>query len=170
MGDKMVEAVEAINKWGREHSHEFTNLDDEMIHFAQPQYPSLRVHSPEEEQPLSEETKRDVLDNIDLNANAFAFKFEPTSADYEAATERMIYAFTHGPKDSVVISSKGPEVKMHICKHCFRAVKGVDGSYIHDEGLYRGKARCDPQDSQLVYGYNADPVGAECSPICLGAK
>ncbi len=51
------------------------------------------------------------------------------------------------------------------CKHCGRPIEGT----LHLEGAYRGKQRCDPADSALPYGYNADPDGAPCQYPCLGA-
>lgn len=55
-----------------------------------------------------------------------------------------------------------------LCKHCGQPIS--DDPYpVHLRGLYRGKSRCDPEDSGLPYGYNADPEGATCSSLCLGA-
>jgi hypothetical protein len=55
------------------------------------------------------------------------------------------------------------------CKHCGQPIG--DGQYpVHRAGHYRGKQRCDPDDSGLPYGYNADPVGAPCNAICLGSE
>lgn len=53
----------------------------------------------------------------------------------------------------------------HICKHCNRQISlGV-----HIEGMNRGKQRCDPQDSGLIYGYNAEAIGDDCKNPCVGA-
>ena len=42
------------------------------------------------------------------------------------------------------------------CKHCGRLL--IAPHYqTHAEGNYRGKMRCDPEDSGLPYGYNAAP-------------
>lgn len=51
------------------------------------------------------------------------------------------------------------------CKHCNRKIIGK----IHGEGDYSGKMRCDPRDTMKEYGYNAEPVGSECSQICKGS-
>lgn len=51
-----------------------------------------------------------------------------------------------------------------ICKHCYRQIRGV----IHTEGMGRGKMRCDPEDTQAPYGYNAEPTGSDCGVTCLG--
>jgi hypothetical protein len=53
------------------------------------------------------------------------------------------------------------------CKHCGRALAAAGN--VHAEGNYRGKHRCDPDDSGLPYGYDGDPLGDDCSPGCLGA-
>lgn len=56
---------------------------------------------------------------------------------------------------------------MATCKHCDRPIS--DGPYpVHMAGDYSGKSRCCPGDSGLPYGYNAAPVGAECTYPCLG--
>lgn len=56
------------------------------------------------------------------------------------------------------------------CLHCRRPMDSEDGRYwIHAEGVYRGKARCDPDDSGLPYGYNAHPDIASGERVgCLG--
>ncbi len=204
--------------------------------------------------PLSEEAIRYILDDINLAANAFAFKFEPTDFNEEMkkfapstaegvdpeqdeewrgipgypqyminrrGNVRLVGSDTEvdywvvlwegeeqrhhttlelvnrafppiGPikfptaddfvnrmmtmnraemqAQNVVVPSEGLKISILICKHCNRQIEYKGCGYIHCEGVNRGKARCDPQDSQLVYGYNADPVGAECSDICLGHK
>lgn len=50
------------------------------------------------------------------------------------------------------------------CKHCRRPIENG----LHLEGVYRGKHRCDPDDSQQPYGYEAEPEGTYCSERCLG--
>ena len=57
---------------------------------------------------------------------------------------------------------------MPICKHCGQPISGPAPA-LHLAGDYRGKSRCCPGDSGLMYGYNAEPVGAACQPPCLGA-
>ena len=59
-----------------------------------------------------------------------------------------------------------PSDETVLCKHCGRPIEGL----IHLEGLYRGKMRCDPSDSGLQYGYNAEPIGVQCKSPCLGAN
>jgi hypothetical protein len=54
------------------------------------------------------------------------------------------------------------------CKHCGHPITG-DAYPVHAGGNNRGKQRCDPTDSGLIYGYNADPEGAPCNEICLGS-
>lgn len=54
------------------------------------------------------------------------------------------------------------------CKHCYRAIS-ADVYPVHLEGEYRGKSRCDPVDSDLPYGYNADRIGSACNDLCLGS-
>ena len=54
------------------------------------------------------------------------------------------------------------------CKHCGREISDHDWP-IHLDGEYRGKHRCNPGDSGLMYGYEAAPEGAECEYPCLGA-
>lgn len=57
------------------------------------------------------------------------------------------------------------------CKHCWGHIVSNDGAnWVHTTPSgHVGKARCDPEKSGLPYGYNADPDGAACTPICLGA-
>lgn len=55
------------------------------------------------------------------------------------------------------------------CVHCGRAAERT----VHIEGDYRGKQRCDPEDSRLPYGYNAHPADVSCdTPLtsCVGSK
>lgn len=55
------------------------------------------------------------------------------------------------------------------CKHCGREIKSEDGRwYVHSDGGYRGKSRCNPEDSGLPYGYNAAPQGTACTSPCIG--
>lgn len=51
------------------------------------------------------------------------------------------------------------------CKHCGRLIEGGH----HIEGQQRLLMRCWPADSNLPYGYNAEPVGEPCTEICLGS-
>ena len=59
------------------------------------------------------------------------------------------------------------------CKHCgqplteIRYALGLD--YVHAEGRQRGLHRCDTEDSGLMYGYNAEPVGQPCGTTCVGS-
>lgn len=40
-------------------------------------------------------------------------------------------------------------------------------THILDNG-HAGKSRCDPDESGLLYGYNAAPASEPCSPPCIG--
>ena len=58
------------------------------------------------------------------------------------------------------------------CKHCGRAIApGGNRYHVHllDSG-YNGKSRCDPDESGLMYGYNAAPIGETCSSPCIGTR
>jgi hypothetical protein len=59
------------------------------------------------------------------------------------------------------------------CKHCGRAIAAGDPKtgWVHalDSG-HNGKSRCDPSESRLPYGYNAEPEGAPCQSPCIGAR
>ena len=79
----------------------------------------------------------------------------------EKPTEETMLDFN---KAAVAREEKLSEPESDICKHCLRQIK--DGK--HTEGMNRGKMRCDPEDSQLVYGYNAEPSDEECGPTCMG--
>lgn len=51
------------------------------------------------------------------------------------------------------------------CKHCGEPIIcGERGYWTHTHG----KSRCNPDVSGLIYGYNADPEGADCRMPCLG--
>ena len=56
------------------------------------------------------------------------------------------------------------------CKHCDRPLGGVSGEgsryYVHTEGSQRGLRTC----AITPYGFNAEPVGAECERICNGSR
>ena len=52
-----------------------------------------------------------------------------------------------------------------MCKHCGRLT--VNG--LHTEGGQRGLMRCDPADSRLPYGYNAEAANQPCTIACLGS-
>ncbi len=58
------------------------------------------------------------------------------------------------------------------CKHCGRQIAAGNErlGWVHalDSG-YTGKSRCDPDESGLPYGYNAEPVGNPCQRPCLGS-
>ena len=62
------------------------------------------------------------------------------------------------------------ETAQPTCKHCGLTLGGVSGEgsryYVHAEGPQRWKMTCaiDP------YGFNAEPVGAECERICNGSR
>lgn len=56
-----------------------------------------------------------------------------------------------------------------ICKHCGKQISDDDYA-IHLEGDHKGKMRCCPGDSGMIYGYNAEPEGTECQYPCLGAE
>ena len=58
---------------------------------------------------------------------------------------------------------------MLTCKHCGREISDSIPA-VHLAGSYAGKARCNPEDSGLMYGYNAEPTGAECAYPCLGFR
>lgn len=55
------------------------------------------------------------------------------------------------------------------CKHCAREIS-ADTWAVHLTGGYRGKRRCDPDDSGMMYGYEAAPEGVECASPCIGAR
>lgn len=59
-----------------------------------------------------------------------------------------------------------------VCKHCGRAIGALveTAGYVHLDGGQRGLHRCNPNDTGLPYGYDADPVDAPCTLGCLGAK
>ena len=54
---------------------------------------------------------------------------------------------------------------MTTCKHCHRPIEGD----LHAGGHYKGKRRCDPKDSGLSYGYEAEAEGTPCGRSCLGS-
>lgn len=126
------------------------------------------------EESLSEKAKQYIVDDIDLSANAFAYKFEPTDFNEElkkfapksdSQVEEITPKFEPKPVDFKPQETVKPESKVLICKHCYRTINGVS----HIEGAYRGKMRCDPQDTMMKYGYNAEAVGTDCGSTCLGA-
>lgn len=51
-----------------------------------------------------------------------------------------------------------------MCKHCGEQIQGS----IHITGRNQELQRCNPKDSGLEYGYNAEPVGSVCKRPCLG--
>lgn len=61
-----------------------------------------------------------------------------------------------------------------VCKHC----GGVIGSsvpdgrngWVHLDRPQRGLGRCNPEDSGLRYGYNAEPENTACLNPCLGQR
>lgn len=190
--DQIVKTMADLEKWGKEHGHEFTNLDEEMEHFAPPNLPSLMDHSAENDEEwrvipgfpdymineagivrglqslmdmphrvrLWKDGNTEVEHSIDyLKGIAFAPKVD--LSDIELTPK-----FEPKPEDWKPEEAVKPETEVLICKHCYRQLRGT----VHAEGAYRGKMRCDPQDSMLKYGYNAEPVGTECGPTCLGAN
>lgn len=82
-------------------------------------------------------------------------KIEPTGAMMDQSWE-----------NAAEEEAKTLEPEQEICKHCYRQIKGA----VHAEGMNRGKMRCDPEDSLMKYGYNAEPTGSECGQTCLGHK
>lgn len=80
--------------------------------------------------------------------------------------EIMMHADAVNLFKEVVISSFNETVE---CKHCGRALTSPHFA-THAEGNYRGKMRCDPEDSGLSYGYNAAPIYVSCDIACLGSK
>lgn len=57
------------------------------------------------------------------------------------------------------------------CKHCGRAISDGDETrgWVHQfDGAVLG--RCNPTESGLPYGYNAEPVGQPCIYPCLGCR
>lgn len=59
------------------------------------------------------------------------------------------------------------------CKHCGRTIH--DGNptrgYVHrGNGGHTSKSRCDPDESGLPYGYNAEPIGQPCGNPCIGTR
>lgn len=74
-----------------------------------------------------------------------------------------------GEEDPIMTDAYGDNPGNPTCKHCGRRVE-VTGEYgRHTDGDNRGKGRCDPEDSGLPYGYNAETKDMECSPICRGS-
>lgn len=59
------------------------------------------------------------------------------------------------------------------CKHCGRTIGDGDErrGWVHrgDNG-YTGLSRCDPGESGLPYGYNAEPIGQPCQTPCIGMR
>ena len=55
------------------------------------------------------------------------------------------------------------------CKHCGQPISD-DRWPVHEAGNYRGKSRCDPDDSDLPYGFNAGRYYEDCESPCLGAS
>ena len=58
---------------------------------------------------------------------------------------------------------------MVTCKHCGRQISDSVPA-VHLAGGHAGKMRCNPEDSGLMYGYNAEATGTECAYPCLGFK
>ena len=59
------------------------------------------------------------------------------------------------------------------CKHCGRAIADGDSrrGWIHrDDRGYNSLGRCNPDESGLPYGYNAEPEGVPCGSPCLGSR
>lgn len=58
------------------------------------------------------------------------------------------------------------------CKHCGRAIADGDErrGWVHDHGNGSVLGRCNPEESGLPYGYNAEPVGQPCQNPCLGSR
>lgn len=58
------------------------------------------------------------------------------------------------------------------CKHCGRAIAGGDRKrgWVHDLGKGSVLGRCNPDESGLPYGYNAEPVGEPCMYPCAGSS
>lgn len=181
--DQMVKTMDELEEWGKKNAHQFTTLDEEMEHFALSTLPKFANSSEDDEEwrvipgfPDYIINEKGIVRGMQslMDMPLWVRLWRDDNHEEHHTTEYLVGLTFRGLPPEKPIEPKAEDFKPQeektnlICKHCFRAVKGVDGSYIHDEGLYRGKARCDPQDSQLVYGYNADPVGAECSPICLG--
>ena len=73
----------------------------------------------------------------------------------------------HGGKTRIVWGSS-----TGVCKHC----GGVIGSsvpdgrngWVHVARPHGGLGRCDPEESGMPYGYNAEPENTACSNPCLG--
>lgn len=57
------------------------------------------------------------------------------------------------------------------CKHCEQAIISDNGAcWAHTTPSgHVGKMRCNPSDSGLPYGYNAETHGQECGTLCLGS-
>ena len=56
---------------------------------------------------------------------------------------------------------------MILCKHCGQGISKGDWP-VHLTGGHKGKHRCDPGDSGLMYGYEAEPIGSPCKYPCVG--
>lgn len=52
-----------------------------------------------------------------------------------------------------------------VCKHCGRVIGAMSATaWVHKRGL----GSCNPKDSGLRYGYNAEPENTACTDPCLG--
>lgn len=58
------------------------------------------------------------------------------------------------------------------CKHCGRMINDGDQrrGWVHRTNSgHNGKSRCDPDESGLPYGRNAEPIGFRCQSPCIEA-
>lgn len=107
--------------------------------------------------------------HIVVGSAGVGLSVDPMSRQFHTSSESPI--FTLMAKDwGIDADADDTEIEVEpdsdICKHCYRQIKG----HVHDEGMNRGKMRCDPEDTLGGYGYNAEASDAECGKTCLGYK
>lgn len=103
---------------------------------------------------------------LDLGGPAAERGVRPTTVIFPTL-EAVEALHGHGGATRLVMGSA-----TSTCKHCGRTIGTPlqpHGSWIHADGGHRHKNRCNPEDSQLIYGYNACPEGEKCSLGCLGS-
>lgn len=182
------DALNALNAWGEKNLKELTD-EEKISNFATsdtpiaeeswhviPGFPSYEINIGGIVRDIETELRpfhwvtlwndeRQYAENLNIDELVrLAFPPEPANPKIHIEVTNDMFNAVITPK-----MTKPSYVSIVICKHCHRAIEFVNSGYVHIEGDNRGKSRCDPQDSQLIYGYNADPVGVECTGICLGA-
>lgn len=115
---------------------------------------------------LSPGIQETTLRPIDPAGNPFLNYVEP-SQDKEVFARQVTQNGDEIPVfgfDPVLTEDVEKEEVAEICKHCYRRIRGV----VHIEGMYSGKMRCDPEDSQAAYGLVAEATGKPCGVTCAG--